>query len=422
MNITDISQKQSIDLICRYWATQKVSNVIPKIIFVGDCHGDLHQFIAPLVLNGIIKLSGALKIINEDIDFYVPDYEINKQSLKGCRLIYLGDVVNEWIHSRTILWMLHDLLVVNDLVSDGVNGGIEFILGNHDLSILGRYYLYKQNTLNIPEDIPVLWITLRKELNNNSKVKIYNQTIEYENSATQGKEYLYKYIAPLFECMFEIFKNKKSKLCSTVKLGDEMFMVSHSTWTSRAIKELFGDVSASKNVRPGDLDKTQLLPLIDSPPVNVSKLDLTDYKKLSDLCNEMFYSKNRLYITKNLITYSRNVESVFLNHVVGHVIGDEWRDIKVNEGNSKYNNERKKKLTPMNINNKKIYYLDFGASAGYDHDEISRPDYVMFDNSLQVTDLPAFTFIIENMKHAMMVMKHKTPHSNDKFTFTYRKR
>lgn len=411
MNITDISQQASIELISKYWSKQQPTQIIYQTVLIGDCHGDLHQFISPLILNDVIKLSGKVKTIDSSIELYVPEYTVTNKN--KTRIIYLGDLVNEWIHSRTIMYILHDLLITHDI------NNIEFILGNHDLSILGRYYLFKNNIINIPEDIPALWLTLRKELNNIPEIKIYNQTIEYNNSEIEGKEYLHRYLDSLFEYMFQLFKNKKSKLSTTLSIGGYMYIVSHCTWTQNAIKELFSVNNKKKGIRPGDRDTSQLLPLIDSPIVEVKSINTSNYEELSNLCNEMFYSKSRLYLTKNLITYSRNTESIFLNHIVGHIIGDEWRDLNINEGTSKYNTERSDKLIPMIINEKRILYLDFGASAGYDHDEISRPDYVYVnDNKLFVSNLPAFSFIIEDNRHVMLVMKSKTPHSNDKFIFT----
>ena len=85
---------------------------------------------------------------------------------------------------------------------------------------------------------------------------------------------------------------------------------------------------------------------------------------------------------------------------------------------SKFNSERKKKLNPTIINGNKIYYFDFGCSAGYDHDEISRPDYVyLCEKGMFVTDLPGFSFINANDKNSMLIMKDKTPHSNKKIVW-----
>ncbi len=108
-NITDISQLNGIKLITSYWSG--VNNFInSKYSFVGDVHGDLHQFLAPLVMNRVIKLTGKVKIINEEIKYYVPEHELiengevseSNTSTLSSSVIYLGDIADEWIFSRTI--------------------------------------------------------------------------------------------------------------------------------------------------------------------------------------------------------------------------------------------------------------------------------------------------------------------------------
>ena len=161
-NITDISQFNGIKLITSYWSSVEERNNESEYSFVGAVHGDLHQFLAPLVINNVISLTGEVETENENIMYYVPKYKINEQP--KCKVIYLGDIADEWIFSRTISLMLYELLK---------NKVISYIYGNHDLSIIGRYHLFKQRKLNIAEDIPPLWETIKKELNCVKEIKIY---------------------------------------------------------------------------------------------------------------------------------------------------------------------------------------------------------------------------------------------------------
>ena len=91
-NITDISERNGLDLITRYWFqdSKKIHDKGGEFIFVGDVHGDMHQFMAPLVRSKLITLTGKLTTIN---GVPVPCYNINKGL--HIKIIYLGDIVNE---------------------------------------------------------------------------------------------------------------------------------------------------------------------------------------------------------------------------------------------------------------------------------------------------------------------------------------
>lgn len=427
-NITDISQLNGIKLITSYWSG--VNDFInSKYSFVGDVHGDLHQFLAPLVMNRVIKLTGKVKIINEEIKYYVPEYELiengemNESNSSSSSIIYLGDIADEWIFSRTISKMLYELLKSKKVI---------YIYGNHDLSIIGRYHLFKARKLNIPEDLPPLWETLKKELNCIKEVKIYRNKVLFNNDEEKGLEFLYKYVEPLFENLFKIFNERLGVLSLASSINGENYIISHCSWTKKSVRQLIEDedVNEVNRKRPSDNDESQLMKVIDNyNPSNESieyikniNFNNVDYKKLSESCNDLFNSKSRLFISKNGITYTRNTEGIFVNQITGHTIGSEWREIGVNVNQSTFNKERIDKLKPTIINGKKIYYFDFGASAGYEHDEISRPDFVYSTSSgMFVSNLPAFSFICmskggndDEVKDSLLIMKDKTPRSPNK--------
>lgn len=421
-NITDISQFNGIKLITSYWSSVEERNNESEYSFVGDVHGDLHQFLAPLVINNVISLTGEVETENENIMYYVPKYKINEQP--KCKVIYLGDIADEWIFSRTISLMLYELLKKKV---------ISYIYGNHDLSIIGRYHLFKRRKLNIAEDIPPLWETIKKELNCVKEIKIYKNNILYDNDEKKGQDFLYKYLDPLFENLYKIFSEQLGKLSLAVNVNNVPYIISHCTWSKNAVKQLLQKSKISENAqRPSDKIESQLEQVINEYKPSMDSINYLndvafnnqsniDYLKLSNSCNDIFNSKSRLFISKNNITYSRNIENIFINQITGHSIGSENREINVNVKPSTFYEERIEKLKPEIINGNKIYYFDFGSSAGYDHDEISRPDYVYVNKSgMYVTNLPGFTFIStksldnSNDKDSLLIMKDKTPKSGNK--------
>ena len=183
-----------------------------------------------------------------------------------------------------------------------------------------------------------------------------------------------------------------------------------------------------KSDRPGDLadsQRKQVLENVNSHQISTSDIqyiksiasmevehDKIDYQKLSSIINNIFRTKSRLYISKNLLTYTRLMKNIIVNHIIGHSSGAEFRDQNVNPGVATYYHERQAKLQPTFFNGRTVFYFDFGCSAGYDHDEIGHPDFVYSNPSgLFVSNLPAFSFIISNNKDSMLVMKDKTPRS-----------
>ena len=233
-NITDITQEMGVKLISKYWSNvEGMSNDKVIYSFVGDIHGDLHQFLAPLVLNNVIKLTGDVEVVDEKIKLYVPKYDVvdvkkvdgkvddkvdSCPTCSSCKIMYLGDVANEWIFSRQIAIMLYDLLKKDK---------VAYIYGNHDLSIIGRYHLFKEHTLKIPEDIPSLWETIKKELNCIPNIKIFRDTILYDNDAEKGERFLYEYISPLFDNLFKIFNEQLGRVSYAASFNKTPFIISH---------------------------------------------------------------------------------------------------------------------------------------------------------------------------------------------------
>ena len=419
-NITDISQREGIRLLSKYWKTTNTINEM-NIIFVGDVHGDFNQFIAPLIQSNLITISSdeIEEHIEQGMPIYTPKYIINKNS--SVKIVYLGDMVDEWIFSRSIVYMLHDLLKT-------IPNNVKYIYGNHDLSIISRYHLFKSRQLDISEDIPCLWNTLKKELNSIQNLKMIKNKAFLDGDEQKGHDFIFNYCYPLFEHLFSIFKENLGTVSLAIEINKIQYMISHTTWTISALKQLISTNDSVNANRLNDFNPEQKKPLINEINTLESEVSFinnvikckscSDYKKLSDAVNKVFRTKTRLYLSKNLITYTRILDNVFLNHIVGHSPGFEYRDQQVNSSPSTYLSERQQKLSPTIFSSFRIYYFDFGCSAGYDHDEISRPDYVYITSKgLFVSNLPALSFISLNGKDSLLLMKDKTSRSSNKIKF-----
>ncbi len=409
-NITDISEQNGLDLITRYWFqdSKKTYDKCGEFIFVGDVHGDMHQFMAPLVRSKLITLTGKLTTVN---GVPVPCYNINKGL--HVKIIYLGDIVNEWLFSRTIVVMLHDLL-------DHVPENVYYIYGNHDTSLIGRYHLFTSNKLNLYEDIPTLWTTLKRSLCNVKEIKFVKSKVYYNDNEQDGQTYVHEYLKPMFDALYNIFAKHLGHICLAIEIKGKPYMLTHTTWTIRAVKELIGLDDSRTGSRPSDSDPSQRLPLLPNPPdvsndihhikTSIENVNSIDYAKFAKSVDNVYHTKSRLFISNNSLISSRSLNGIFMNQIVGHSMPNEFRDIGVNVGDATTNNERKQKLKPyQHPNGCLIYYFDFGCSAGYNHDEISRPDYVYSTPSgMFVSNLPGFSFVDINGKDSLLILTNKT--------------
>ena len=256
---------------------------------------------------------------------------------------------------------------------------------------------------------------------------------ELDGEPVKGYNFIHAYVAPLFDSLFTIFSNNLGSISFPIEIQHKWFMVSHTTWSVQALQQLISQSSVVNSDRPSDNNEEQLKPLIETKltSTEIQKLvecikysitsphEKINYVQLSDAVNKLFATKSRLFISKNLITYTRITKNIFLNHIIGHSSGAEFRDQNVNPSPSTYYTERQAKLSPTFFNQRTVYYFDFGCSAGYDHDELSHPDFVYSNTSgLLVSNLPAYSFIISNGTDALMIMKDKTPRSSNRITIS----
>lgn len=463
-NITRISQHAGIDLVSTYWKLQ-LPLLTDHVLVVGDIHGDIHQFIAPLVMSGLITITGNVRFIaNEDaypctifqgsdkdktfipklkhydeLTLYVPEYRINT-SCKS-KIIFLGDFANEFLFVRVILYMLVDLIKT-------VPDNIVYLYGNHDNNIFTQYPLFQRKLLDMNANLNSTYLTMTNELNMFRSLHFYEFKTEYENDLEKGKDFEYAYISHIIEPLYWIYKNMKGHLCFHMDINGIPYMFTHTVWnmlnipafaleknldnhlrfshysvysrlgdhkcsqeSKRYMMEIFMTAGHIAERNKYEIDKAKLIQLdLDSPA----------YDKIQDAMNDIYHGSTCVSLNHTQILYNRTINNSFLNQITGHTPGFVWRDIGINIAPCTYAHERLKFLHPTIVNNKEIYYWDFMSSAGYDVNECSRPDFVYFSNDVigpnkkssenvfLMSNLPSFNFIIHNGKDTMLICASKS--------------
>ena len=220
----NIDQASSIRILARYWSSYKPKPINTKTVFVGDNHGDLNQLLLPLVELGIIQVNNSIRCVyeskNEFCKVYIPDFIVMRSDID---VYFLGDYIDEGMHSRSCLALVHEL---------SKHDCFHLLIGNHDANILGRYNEFKNKTLRF-QSLKSYWPTLQREAT----------AYEAFSKGNISDELLYDYFTPLFEWYFELFKNRKLKVCYQLELDRRKFIVSHTIITKRSISELIENKS-----------------------------------------------------------------------------------------------------------------------------------------------------------------------------------
>lgn len=361
----NIDQKISIEILTKYWfeKQKKIEIIESKYLFVGDVHGDFNQFIAPLIYSGTITLKNEIRTIYKSkisniSNVYIPEYKINKSNVE---IFYLGDYVDEGIYSRNILCML------NELVRKCEN--IHLIIGNHDANILGRYLDFKDGTLDFYK-LKSYWPTFQKEISSYEEIHSYREFVELKKSKININDFLQDYFTTLFRPLFEMFRDRYLKVFYEINLNDEIFIVSHTLITNRAINEL-------------KMNKTRFKTEIKPKPIIDEKYD-------GDDVNELFRISSSSFISANRLLYNRSEVDLWKNKfIVGHSPGGEYSQMGINIIPSKNQSDRILHTKPIIKDDYKIYYFDLKSSSGYDIDNVSRPDFFYFNKEMRVSNLNA---------------------------------
>lgn len=472
-NITRISQHAGIDLILNYW-----KHIEPTLtnhtLFVGDVHGDINQLLAPLVMSGLITLTGNITIITnekaykssiftspddtttfttpthyDELSLYIPEYTVNTSAQST--VIYLGDMIHEWIFSRVVMYILNDLLIK-------LPNNVIFVYGNHDLNLLAAFPLYQRRMIDMGAFMQTTYDTMSKELSMYKSIHFYQFKIDYDGKLSKGIDFMYAYLAHLFEPIYEIFSNHRGKLCHYLSIGAVPFIVSHTVWDLKWMPAFVHDRGNGANnlqyihhavynyiggYKANQDSKTHVMGLhyslrdtnstskfaIDREKLQQRVFTGVEYEQLRDAMNDLTNGLMYVALTNNVMLRNRSTDTMFVNQITGHTPGGTWREVDINVGQSIFYEERLAKLTPEEHNNKYIYYWDFNASAGYVVEEFSRPDFVYVSNDIvniqgveikddneigddvfQITNLPSFNYIMSNGKDSMMVCDKKSKH------------
>lgn len=381
----NIDQEESVRLITSYWTAYKSRESDPSIrfslpvimgvrarkskptqttnsrlLFIGDVHGDLNQFLLPLVDNGIIELTGRVqtaykgKTIERISNVYVPEFKILRTDID---VYYLGDFIDEGNYSRNIVLMLDELTKKLER--------LHLVIGNHEANLLSYYNRWKEKTLRFA-DVKSYWSTLQKELSAYEEVQLVKDQLIIRKKGVKSEDFLYDYTTPLFKTLHKLFISSKIKIAYECKLGSSTFIVSHTLITNRAINDLIAGIPRRKG------DDTR--PIVGGDPKSIG----------IDQINDMFLHSTSEFIGANRLVYNRLEKDLrFDNYIVGHTPGGSLRQLHINEKLCKFDDERAQHCTPTKPDARhSIYYFDILASAGLDHDNVSTPDYFYWENDM----------------------------------------
>jgi hypothetical protein len=446
MNETDINEYDAVRLVSKRYAkgakeAAEIASERVRHVFIGDIHGDLHQLMGALVRynvivldngkdeNECVKLASVRHMINDMNEWIrdnsiikrlglnnkwttkmlkskllddkslmvpIPKYTINERSKWLCDdVIILGDIINEWINSRTITMIVHDLLT-NEISKNGVI----FVIGNHDARIIGNYLNFIKGDYNLT-DIPALWCTLKKTLTDVRVRLVRDRIISDELDAN---EYVWLYVLPIFWNLHDLYVNKRIHLCYFVNdVCKNGAIVSHTFWSPEIIRRMvmfnpktLNDIMLTNafngqyvNERIDKYKNIERFVNMDNwkedrfntDTIKRPSVNDIDIRGLVDEINICFYNKPYGFLIKSLVFSNRfvyginqdnNVGNIYNSFIVGHSYPDECSDIGINIGRDL---EQKLLGTPT-YHGGMIYFFDFRSSAGYDTDSISKPCFV----------------------------------------------
>lgn len=387
----NIEQRKSVELLTNYWYRYTNRNNV-NTVFVGDVHGDFNQFILPLIETETIILTGDVEVVYKskypEANIYLPKYVIKN---KNINIYYLGDLIDEGLYSRNIIYM------INNLFEHGCE--IKFCFGNHDLNILGEYFNFQNNCkLSLFKSY---YNTLIKELQPYINIRIIGNRCYYKGE--ENNDFLYEYISPIINCYYNMFIKQYGKIAYNI---NDM-VVSHTIITNRTIMDLINNKSRIRK----NYDKKLTDEVLDEKYITI----LRNYKneKIEDVINainNVFYCASISYIGSNSLTYNRlEYGKIFEKNIVGHTEGGLYRSKKllINPIPTEYDFERKIHTEPVN----NVYYFDLNASSGYDIDNVSRPDYFFInkEDKMSVTKTNALRLFydVEFNKLRLFIYKGK---------------
>lgn len=337
----DVTQIEAAIIATQYWYKYQKEHerVNSKFIFVGDVHGDINQFLLPLIDTGTITLTGKVSSIKQkyvELDIHIPEYSCNKCSTE---IYYLGDLVDGFIYSRQIVIMLANIMRQCK--------NVHLCFGNHEAKYIANLD---------PKSITLF--TYEKHI----------ESFRYLCSAyaslslcrgkmieQPGEDFLYEYYHPMLEAIKELWKMGEVMFYIETELGP--FVVSHTITTTTALEDLGLEPKLS-------------------------------YKDLVNDINKAFKAKDTAYIGSNKLLWNRSdAKRVFPKQIVGHTIGGSFTfaddEESINPVPVRTNADRLKHCEPTNG----VYYFDVGAAPNDLNLKFSMPDYFYIqDGKMNVTN------------------------------------
>ena len=385
-----------VKLLSEYWSkyTVRLDPISTRMVIVGDVHGDLNQFLPPLIASGVITLkSGDPLPIDKEMHLYLPRYEVNTET--DIDVIYLGDLVDQGPSSREICLMMADIMEKNKRV--------KLVLGNHDLNVIA---LHGYKSPDIPSMLTAMWDSLKPETLELEDVSVHGNTITPSN-------YAVKYFECESEALFRIFNLPTSGICFFDKELNSI--ISHTSITNKSINELITQRSRRDEKR---LRERHLMELSKEKWSEYSR-EIQQSKvideKWCEMVNTLFKHSNCEYIHFNTLVYNRIDTEVIYNSIVGHTIGGVFRckPLIVNPIPCLFDSERELHLIPTISEKTKmeVYYFDFSCSCMSPLNDVSRPDYVIVsrNNEFRLSYLPGLCITYDFDGHLMLIeFKGKT--------------
>ena len=187
----EVSQIDGINLLTQYWYNYQESHhrVKYKYLFVGDVHGDLSQFILPLIDTGTITLNGQVTSVKQrypELDIPVPEYTCNKCD---SQIYYLGDLSDGYMFTRQVLIMMVNVLRQCK--------NVHFCFGNHDMRYFGKLDVTKVDAWTFEEHFE----SLNLFVSSVSNLKLYHGKI-----TGASDDFLFEYFRIILETYKELFK------------------------------------------------------------------------------------------------------------------------------------------------------------------------------------------------------------------------
>lgn len=401
-------------------------------------------------LKGLYKTLQEVKL-NRNIDMYTFNISINPVEKWLCdKIIVLGDLVDVWISSRYVVKILHDLVSMYPKQ-------VVLIIGNHDARHIGCYLRCLHEDI-VYSEISPMWCSLKKSLSADMCVRFIKDSVVWDNIPKQIKNkynprmYVDLYMIQEMFMLHELFRKKLFKVCDLIYESGKSYIISHTFWSAEILSKTITRIMESEypyeciESKMGLYDypniamyvrksmntfqknalgeKSEDVSTGEKPEVIV--MDNEKMLKFVSEINEMFYNKSYAFLAKPLLLTSRfmykhNTESAMgyidLDFIVGHTFPNNHHVLNVNVGLDLQH----KLLGDHTVNGGSVRYFDFGSSAGYDLDTISKPRFVSFsyENEFQLEEENYYKFVVEGSRYKLCVFKNGVLYDSSVREFVY---